>query len=79
LKTQNQQIQQFGLLLFDFGFEKPNHIRGQEDRAGTRRNRHLSAMNEITTAASTSASLDEILSTAGKRIREITGYPGRLG
>ena len=38
-----------------------------------RRNRHLSAMNEITTAASTSATLDEILSTAGKRIREITG------
>ncbi|HMK15404.1 MAG TPA: hypothetical protein VK450_00625, partial [Methanomicrobiales archaeon] len=38
-----------------------------------RRNSHLSAMNEIITAASTSASLDEILSTAGKRIREILG------
>jgi K+-sensing histidine kinase KdpD len=38
-----------------------------------RRNRHLSAMNEIITSASTSATLDEILSTAGKRIREITG------
>lgn len=38
-----------------------------------RRNRHLSAMNEIIAAASASASLDEILSTAGKRIREILG------
>jgi K+-sensing histidine kinase KdpD len=38
-----------------------------------RRNSHLSAMNEIVTAASTSATLDEILSTAGKRIREIFG------
>jgi signal transduction histidine kinase len=38
-----------------------------------RRNSHLSAMNEIVTAASTSATLDEILSTAGKRIREILG------
>jgi signal transduction histidine kinase len=38
-----------------------------------RRNRHLSAMNEIIAAASTSASLDEILSTAGKRIREMLG------
>ncbi|HMA05725.1 MAG TPA: ATP-binding protein [Methanomicrobiales archaeon] len=38
-----------------------------------RRNRHLSAMNEIIAAASTSASLDEILSTAGRRIREMLG------
>ena len=38
-----------------------------------RRNRHLSAMNEIITAVSTSATLDEILSTAGKRIREMLG------
>ena len=36
-----------------------------------RRNRHLSAMNEIITAASTSASLEEILPTAGRRIREM--------
>jgi signal transduction histidine kinase len=36
-----------------------------------RRNQILSAMNEIIAAASTSATLDEILSTAGKRIREI--------
>jgi signal transduction histidine kinase len=38
-----------------------------------RRNRHLSAMNEIIAAASISASLDEILPTAGKRIREMLG------
>jgi signal transduction histidine kinase len=36
-----------------------------------RRNQILSAMNEIIAAASTSATLDEILSTSGKRIREI--------
>jgi signal transduction histidine kinase len=36
-----------------------------------RRNQILSAMNEIIAAASTSATPDEILSTAGKRIREI--------
>lgn len=36
-----------------------------------RRNQILSAMNEIIAAASTSATLDGILSTAGKRIREI--------
>ncbi|HVP25831.1 MAG TPA: ATP-binding protein [Methanomicrobiales archaeon] len=36
-----------------------------------RRNRVLAAMNEIIAAASTSATLDEILSTAGKKIREI--------
>ncbi len=36
-----------------------------------RRNQVLSAMNEIIAAASTSATLDEILSTSGKRIREI--------
>jgi signal transduction histidine kinase len=36
-----------------------------------RRNQVLSAMNEIIAGASTSATLDEILSTAGKRIREI--------
>jgi K+-sensing histidine kinase KdpD len=40
-----------------------------------RRNRHLSAMNEIIAAASASATLDEILSTSGKRIREMLG-PG---
>jgi len=38
-----------------------------------RRNQHLSTMNEIIAAASASASLDEILSTAGKRVREILG------
>jgi signal transduction histidine kinase len=36
-----------------------------------RRNRHLSAMNEIIAAASTSATLGEILSTTGRRIREM--------
>ena len=36
-----------------------------------RRNQVLSAMNEIIAAASTSATLDEILSTSGKKIREI--------
>jgi signal transduction histidine kinase len=36
-----------------------------------RRNQILAAMNEIIAAASTSATLDEILSTAGRRIREI--------
>jgi signal transduction histidine kinase len=36
-----------------------------------RRNQVLAAMNEIIAAASTSATLDEILSTSGKRIREI--------
>ena len=36
-----------------------------------RRNQILAAMNEIIAGASTSATLDEILSTAGRRIREI--------
>ncbi|HUK92704.1 MAG TPA: GAF domain-containing protein, partial [Methanomicrobiales archaeon] len=36
-----------------------------------RRNQVLSAMNEIIAAASTSATPDEILSTSGKKIREI--------
>jgi signal transduction histidine kinase len=36
-----------------------------------RRNQVLSAMNEIIAAASTSATLDEILSTSGKKIRGI--------
>ena len=36
-----------------------------------RRNQVLGTMNEVTAAASTSATLDEILSTAGKRMREI--------
>ncbi|MDD1661290.1 MAG: GAF domain-containing protein, partial [Methanomicrobiales archaeon] len=36
-----------------------------------RRNQVLSAMNEIIAAASTSATLDEILSTSGKKIRDI--------
>jgi signal transduction histidine kinase len=40
-----------------------------------RRNQHLSAMNEIIAAASASATLDEILSTAGKKIRDMLG-PG---
>jgi signal transduction histidine kinase len=39
-----------------------------------RRNRHLSAMNEIIAAASSSATLDEIISTSGKRIREMLGH-----